>query len=67
MRADCTTMLTTEMERLLGRSAHKLDRALAERDRLIREAAAQGGGLREIARAVGLSHAGVKKIVEREQ
>lgn len=37
----------------------------ATRDRLVRVAIEQGGSLREVAALVGLSHAGVKRIVER--
>lgn len=37
----------------------------AKRDQLIREAHAQGLSLRAIAEAVGLSHTGVAKILER--
>lgn len=58
-------MLTPERTRQLRNAAKKLDQALAVRDLLVRTAWAEGGGLREIAREVGLSHAGVKKIVER--
>lgn len=37
----------------------------AKRDRLIVIAVARGGSLREVGALVGLSHAGVKRIVER--
>lgn len=36
-----------------------------ERNRLIRQAHADGGSLREIGALAGLTHVGVKKIVER--
>lgn len=49
----------------LRQAARKVAEWTRERDSRIRQAAADGGGLREIARAVGLSHSGVKKIVER--
>lgn len=50
----------------LRRAAGKLDHWTQERDRLIREARAQGGTAREIAEMVGLTHAGVLKIVKRD-
>ena len=37
----------------------------ARRDELIRLAHLEGAGVREIARAVGMSHPGVKRIIER--
>jgi hypothetical protein len=46
----------------LGRKAKE---GTAERDRYICEVYAAGGGLREIARAVGLSHAGVRRVLVR--
>lgn len=62
---DWWSMLTSEEERRLHQAARKFDKAREDRDRLIREAVAKGGSLREVAEAVGLSHPGVKKIVER--
>lgn len=50
----------------LVRSAKQEQFWLRERDGLIREAHAAGASLREIAQLVGLSHTGVKKIVERQ-
>lgn len=58
-------VLTPERQRQLQRAGQKLADALADRDRIIREAIAEGGSLREVGDAVGLSHPGVKKIVER--
>ncbi len=58
-------MLTPERHRHLRRAGQRVAQVIEERDRAIREAVAEGAGLREVARAVGLSHAGVKKIVER--
>lgn len=50
----------------LARSAKQEQFWLRERDGLIREAHRAGASLREIAALVGLSHVGVKKIIERE-
>lgn len=58
-------VLTPKRQRQLQRAGQKLADALADRDRIIREAIAEGGSLREVGDAVGLSHPGVKKIVER--
>lgn len=53
----------TDTERALRRAAaHAVDWRLC-RDELIREAHANGAGVREIARAVGLSHPAVIRIV----
>lgn len=60
-----TDMLTPERQRQLRRAGQKVIDALADRDRIVCEAVAEGGSLREVAEAVGLSHPGVKKIVER--
>lgn len=57
--------VTPETERALRRVARKLAEAQQERDRLIRQAIAEGGSLRQVADAAGLTHPGVKKIVER--
>lgn len=51
----------------LRRAAAKIDRWTDERDRLIVQARAEGGTSREIAEMVGLTHAGVLKIVQRNQ
>lgn len=57
--------LERTLARRLARSAQQEQFWLRERDTLIREAHAAGASLREIAALVGLSHVGVKKIVER--
>lgn len=51
--------------RALDRLATKLERTTEERDALICEAYAAGAGLREIARAVHLTHPGVIQILKR--
>lgn len=51
--------------RLVARTAVKLADARVERDNAVRDAYERGYSLREIADAAGLSHAGVKKIIER--
>ncbi len=57
--------MSPDQERALRRAGQKVTDALTQRDALVRQAVADGAGLREVARAVGLSHQGVKKIVER--
>lgn len=57
--------MTPETEKALRQAARKLAEWNAERDRLVRQAIAEGGSLRVVADAAGLSHPGVKKIVER--
>lgn len=47
----------------LVRAAKRQTAARAERDRLIREAHAQGGSLREIGRLADLTSAGVLRII----
>jgi endonuclease/exonuclease/phosphatase family metal-dependent hydrolase len=64
-RNETGVMLTAERVHQLRQARLRLERALVARDELIRKTVAEGGGLREVARHVGLSHAGVKKIVER--
>ena len=49
--------------RELSRAARMADTWRTNRDRLIREAHANGAGLREIARLVGMTHPAVSKIV----
>jgi hypothetical protein len=51
-------------ERRLRALATRLGSTRAERDQEIRAAHAAGGGLREIARAVGMTHQGVKNIID---
>lgn len=58
--------LTPAQTKALTKAASKLTAAHQERDRLIREAVAAGAGVREVARAVGLTHPGVLAIIKRE-
>lgn len=62
---ETVAMLTPEKAKALRNAAAKANYWLGVRDGLIREAVAEGGSLREVAEAVGLSHPGVKKIAER--
>jgi len=55
-----------DIMRQLRQVVRRLDGAQAERDRLIREAHAQGASLRQIAAAAGLTHQGVSWIVNRD-
>jgi hypothetical protein len=59
--------LDKQRARTLARHARQLEEARAARDEAITEAAAAGATLREIADAVGLSFAGVKKIIDRNR
>lgn len=52
-------------DRIVAVSQRIREAPVEERDRLIREAYAAGGGLREIARLAGLTHRAVRKIVDR--
>lgn len=58
-------VLEEGMRRLLAKAGRKQTDATAERDRLIREAIAAGGSLREVADAVGMSHMAVRYIVKK--
>lgn len=51
--------------RRLRAAASKARSSVAERNRLIAEANAEGASLREIAECVGLDHTGVRKIILR--
>lgn len=52
--------------RTLARAAKAAAAAVGKRDRLIVEAVHAGGGVREVARAVGMNHTSVLHIVKRE-
>jgi transposase-like protein len=63
-----TTMTdVTETAKRLRRAAAAQERWHAERDELIRQARAEGMGVREIARQVGMTHPGVLAILARDQ
>ena len=69
MTSDLATVPTVPLDppatkRLAGLGKKAKD-AAAERDACICEQFQAGGGLREIARAVGLSHAGVRRVLVR--
>ena len=51
--------------RRLAALGKKAKDVTTERDRYICEVYADGGGMREIARAVGLSHPGVRRVLVR--
>ena len=50
--------------RTLKRKAEAVAKAYDARDQAIREAHGDGMSLRQIANAVGMSHSGVKRIVD---
>jgi predicted transcriptional regulator len=52
-----------DLSRRLKRNRLTRDRALEERDRLILEAHDAGASLREIAVLVGLTHVGVRNVI----
>lgn len=51
--------------RELSRAARMTDTWRTNRDNLIREVHAKGGGLREIGRLVGMTHRAVSKVIAR--
>lgn len=53
---------TTETIRALNRVSARATKATKERDELIRQAITEGGTLREVGAAAGLSHQAVKFI-----
>lgn len=55
-------MLTPETKRALTKAGRNAKKAIEERDELVRQAVAEGGSLREVGEAVGLSHQAVKFI-----
>lgn len=55
--------LDDDTARELSRAAKKAAAWTEKRNDLIREAVANGGGVREVARAVGLNHATVLNII----
>lgn len=57
--------MQAETERRLRKAGQAVSKSLAERDLAIAQASEEGASLREIAKVVGLSHVGVKKVMER--
>lgn len=55
-------VMTPDMEKSLRTAGRKVAEWTAERDRLVKEAVAAGGSLREVGEAVGLTHTAVKFI-----
>lgn len=60
-----TVPVDPDLARRLATAGRKSKEWLARRDELIREAAEQGGTLREIAEYVGLSNPGVLRVIRR--
>lgn len=59
--------LDKDIAKQLERATAKVESAVHDRDRLILLAYARGASLRDIAEVAGLTHVGVKKLVERVQ
>lgn len=55
-------VLTQDMQKQLRKAGQMVVRWTAERDRLVKDAVQQGGSLREVGDAVGLTHTAVKFI-----
>lgn len=55
-------MVTPDMEKALKNAGRKVAEWTAERDRLVKEAIAAGGSLREVGEAAGMSHTAVRFI-----
>lgn len=55
-------MMTPELTRALRNAGRNVEKWTTERDRLVKEAVAAGGSLREVGEAAGLSHTAVKFI-----
>lgn len=55
-------MLQPDTEKALKTAGRKVAEWTAERDRLVKEAVAEGGSLREVGAAAGISHTAVKFI-----
>ncbi len=59
--------LDVDLAKRLERATSKVERDIEERDRLILLAYARGASLRDIADVTGLTHVGVKKLIDRVQ
>jgi DNA-binding transcriptional regulator LsrR (DeoR family) len=57
-------VIPDELADALVRATRQAKDGTAERNRLIRQASAQGATAREIARLIGLSHTGVQRILD---
>jgi hypothetical protein len=55
-------MLQPDTEKALKTAGRKVAEWTAERDRLIKQAVREGGSLREVGAAAGISHTAVKFI-----
>lgn len=55
-------MLSPETEKSLRTAGRNVAKWTAERDRLVKLAVAEGGSLREVGEAAGISHTAVKFI-----
>jgi hypothetical protein len=55
-------VIEPDLERALRTAGRKVAKWTAERDRLVKEAVAAGGSLREVGEAAGISHTAVKFI-----
>lgn len=56
-------MLNTDTTKALRTAGRKAAEWTAERDRLIRQAVAEGGSLREVGDIAGMSHTAIRFIV----
>jgi transposase-like protein len=61
----CAVAVDPDLARRLATAGRKAEEWKDRRDELIREAARNGGTLREIAAAVGLSNPGVLRVIRR--
>lgn len=59
--------LDVDLAKRLERATSRVERDIEERDRLILLAFARGASLRDIADVTGMTHVGVKKLIERVQ
>ena len=61
----CAVAVDPDLARRLATAGRKAEEWRERRDELIREAASNGGTLREIAAAVGMSNPGVLRVIRR--
>lgn len=55
-------MMSDEIKKSLRAAGRNVEKWTVERDRLVKEAVAAGGSLREVGDAAGISHTAVKFI-----